>query len=235
MDILIYLDGSIQLNKGNDMIKRFAACFILILFSYNISYGQSYECDNNFGDCGTPEQSGGGGGGGGSVLVTNTDLGDTYQHADDYDDDGIEDSSDNCTRISNPDQTDRDGDGIGDACDNCVSVWNSYQKNIDGDDLGDECDEDNDNDGYKDPEDPCPNHFGLTYCLENDTYFESNEIKESNNSISEIVNSDITNKEKEDLIENSESCNNITSNNSFTFLIFAFIMIIIRKKITSKS
>ena len=30
-----------------------------------------FECDNNFGECGTPEQSGGGCGcGGGSILIT---------------------------------------------------------------------------------------------------------------------------------------------------------------------
>ena len=47
-----------------------------------------FECDNNFGACGTPEMSGGGGGGGGgSVLIAFTDLGDTYQNADDFDDD----------------------------------------------------------------------------------------------------------------------------------------------------
>ena len=33
---------------------------------------------------------GGGGGGGGAILINNTDLGDTYQRADDFDDDGIE-------------------------------------------------------------------------------------------------------------------------------------------------
>ena len=89
------------------MKLSFNVCFIFILIMTNISYGQSYECDNNFGDCGTPNQSGGGGG---SVLIANTDLGDTYQYADDYDDDGIEDPSDNCLRIGNPDQLDRDAD-----------------------------------------------------------------------------------------------------------------------------
>ena len=82
-------------------------------FMINQSYAQSYECDNQYEDCGTPDQSGGGGGGKGTILISNTDLGDSYQHADDYDDDGIEDSSDNCLRVRNPDQLDRDGDGIG--------------------------------------------------------------------------------------------------------------------------
>ena len=64
---------------------KIAACLILSLITFNKSYGQTYECDNNYGDCGTPNQSGGGGGGGGSVLIANTDLGDTYQNADDFD------------------------------------------------------------------------------------------------------------------------------------------------------
>ncbi len=115
-----------------------------------------YECDNNYGQCGTPEQSGGGGGGGGgSVLVNNTDLGDTYQFADDYDDDGVEDNYDNCPRTANVDQADGDGDGIGDACDNCLDVANPDQSDIDGDGKGDECDTDRDGDGVDDPNDNC--------------------------------------------------------------------------------
>lgn len=149
------------------MINNITACLILTLFTINISYGQTYECDNNYGDCGTPNQSGGGGGGGGSVLIANTDLGDTYQNADDFDDDGVEDNSDNCMRISNPDQLDRDGDGIGDSCDNCLSDWNKDQEDTDGDGLGNHCDIDDDNDGFDDYEDDCPVHWGLESCFLN--------------------------------------------------------------------
>ncbi|MCK5796748.1 MAG: thrombospondin type 3 repeat-containing protein, partial [Deltaproteobacteria bacterium] len=76
------------------------------------------ECTG--GACGTPQTSGGGGCGcgGGSILVNNTDLGDTYQYADDYDNDGWEDDTDNCPFNANADQADADGDGAGDACDN---------------------------------------------------------------------------------------------------------------------
>ncbi len=36
----------------------------------------------------------------------------------DFDNDGVEDSLDNCPLVANADQTDTDGDGLGDACDN---------------------------------------------------------------------------------------------------------------------
>lgn len=143
------------------MRPYFIARIVFFIFMINQSYAQTYECDNQFGDCGTPQQSGGGGGGGGSILIANTDLGDTYQNADDYDDDGIEDSSDNCPRIKNPDQLDRDGDGIGDMCDNCLFIFNPAQTNSDGDLYGNECDNDDDNDSIEDYEDICPLHYGV--------------------------------------------------------------------------
>ncbi|MDX9720748.1 MAG: thrombospondin type 3 repeat-containing protein [Myxococcota bacterium] len=115
-----------------------------------------YECDNNFGSCGTPEQSGGGCGcGGGSILVAMTDLGDTYQFADDVDNDGIEDQQDNCPRDENVEQTDSDGDGLGDACDNCPSAANEDQLDIDGDGAGDACDADKDGDEQNNELDNC--------------------------------------------------------------------------------
>ena len=115
-----------------------------------------YECDNQFGACGTPNQSGGGGGGGGgSILVNNTDLGDTYQTADDYDNDGMEDPQDNCPRTPNIDQGDSDGDGFGDACDNCLGKPNKDQSDIDGDEIGDICDSDKDGDEIANAKDNC--------------------------------------------------------------------------------
>lgn len=118
-----------------------------------------YECDDNFGECGTPQQSGGGGGGGGgSILINNTDLGDTYQYADDYDDDGIEDPYDNCPFTPNRDQADDDGDSVGTGCDNCPSTSNVTQANLDGDTIGDACDDDIDGDGVPNGTDNCPNN-----------------------------------------------------------------------------
>ena len=114
------------------------------------------ECTG--GACGTPDTSGGGGCGcgGGSILVNNTDLGDTYQYADDYDNDGWEDDSDNCPFKANTDQADSDGDGAGDACDNCPTVANPDQADTDGDSSGDACDSDDDNDLVPDTADNCP-------------------------------------------------------------------------------
>jgi len=123
------------------------------LFISHIAYAQA-ECGG--GACGTPYESGGGCGcGGGSILINNTDMGDTYQYADDFDIDGWEDDFDNCPFAVNPDQMDADGDGFGDACDNCPSSGNIDQLDADGDNLGNLCDEDADNDGVPNNIDSC--------------------------------------------------------------------------------
>ena len=70
----------------------------------------------------------------------------------DMDNDGVEDSLDNCPIESNPDQKDTDNDGIGDRCDNdidgdtvvnnednCPSIANPNQQNSDNRDGGDAC------------------------------------------------------------------------------------------------
>jgi hypothetical protein len=119
------------------------------------SFGQADEGECADGLCGTPDESGGGGGGGGSVLIANTDLGDTSQYADDYDEDGFEDDFDNCPWSVNPDQLDRDSDGWGDACDTCLTTWNPNQFDRDNDGLGDFCDDDLDGDGVPNQGDNC--------------------------------------------------------------------------------
>jgi hypothetical protein len=115
------------------------------------------ECTGGL--CGTPDESGGGGCGCGcgcgSILIANTDLGDTYQYADDYDEDGIEDDYDNCPFIANRDQVDADGDSHGDSCDNCAVVTNDLQRDVDGDGLGDLCDDDVDGDSILNGLDNC--------------------------------------------------------------------------------
>lgn len=207
-----------------------ASVLTFFVFMINISYGQSFECDNNFGDCGTPNQSGGGGGGGGSILIANTDLGDTYQHADDFDDDGVEDPSDNCLRIKNPDQTDRDGDGIGDACDNCMSVWNPEQVNTDDDIFGNSCDNDDDNDGYEDYEDNCPIYWGIDYCLESEDasgYLEESNLQNFDSSYSQNYPSRSSNVTKSIMLEENElkvnACNSFASNHINIFFILLLI------------
>ena len=42
----------------------------------------------------------------------------------DFDADGVLNDSDNCPRVSNPDQADADSDGMGDACDACPKIAN---------------------------------------------------------------------------------------------------------------
>jgi len=95
------------------------------------------------------------GGGCGSLLISNIDLGDTYQYACDYDEDGLEDDFDNCPFVPNQDQLDVDGDGFGDACDNCIEYSNDRQEDLDGDGLGDLCDEDLDGDSVLNGVDNC--------------------------------------------------------------------------------
>ena len=209
----------------------FGLCLTLFIFLNNLSYGQSYECDNNFGDCGTPNQSGGGGGGG-SILIANTDLGDTYQHADDYDDDGIEDSTDNCMRHPNPEQLDRDGDGRGDMCDNCLEAWNPLQENNDADYYGDVCDDDIDNDQILNVNDECPYHWGNSSCFNNYSSEKTvffNATKSSESRSDEIDDSiDIENIET----ISSQNCNqNNDMFNVFYFLVIFSIISLYKKTI----
>jgi len=143
------------------MIKSFSYLWVglAVLLIAGAAGAQDYpfECDDEYGECGTPQQSGGGGGGGGgSILINNTDLGDTYQYADDYDNDGIEDPYDNCPFEANTAQSDDDGDNIGTGCDNCPSSFNPDQADIDGDQLGNACDPDMDGDAIDNSEDICP-------------------------------------------------------------------------------
>jgi hypothetical protein len=208
------------------MNRKYFLILLLLLVQFNTSYSQSYECDNNYGDCGTPNQSGGGGGGG-SVLIANTDLGDTYQNADDFDDDGVEDPNDNCLRDQNPMQIDQDGDGIGDMCDNCLYDFNPEQKDFDGDGFGNICDDDDDDDGIEDWEDECPNQWG-NRCFElsssvdksDDSYdaYETNYEDEVFNA-ENVIGSEIS----------SESCTAF-SHSGRSFLLFVLCFIFLRNR-----
>ncbi|MBI4822056.1 MAG: thrombospondin type 3 repeat-containing protein [Deltaproteobacteria bacterium] len=117
------------------------------------------ECSSGF--CGTPRDVGGGGCGcgGGSILINNTDMGETYSTSDDFDNDGFEDDFDNCPFVANRDQLDADNDGVGSSCDNAPAVTNPLQEDVDGDGLGDPADVDIDNDNKLNTEDNCPSVF----------------------------------------------------------------------------
>ena len=96
----------------------------------------------------------------------------------DNDNDGINDSCDNCPNIYNPLQEpdcvethcgvlDSDGDGVLNGCDNCPYTSNPSQIDLDGDGVGDDCDNckevwnhnqlDSDGDGVGNACDGCPN------------------------------------------------------------------------------
>lgn len=133
-----------------------AAFALVVLLPSTNAQAQQGECSSGL--CGTPEQSGGGCGCGCgcSILIAQTDLGDTYQTADDFDNDGMEDDFDNCPYSPNTGQVDSDGDGAGDACDNAPLVSNTDQMDRDGDGLGDVIDGDIDGDGILNGPDNCP-------------------------------------------------------------------------------
>ena len=58
----------------------------------------------------------------------------------DIDLDGVDDNSDNCPGVFNPEQTDIDNDDLGALCDNCPEVYNPDQADYDNDGDGDFCD-----------------------------------------------------------------------------------------------
>ncbi|MCC6809082.1 MAG: thrombospondin type 3 repeat-containing protein [Deltaproteobacteria bacterium] len=128
---------------------------ILLPVSASAQTSAPGECSTGF--CGTPNYDGGGCGCGcgGSILVANTDLGETYSTSDDYDGDGFEDDFDNCPFLPNRDQADGDADSVGNACDNAPGAANPDQMDTDGDGIGDVVDEDDDGDSVLDGVDNC--------------------------------------------------------------------------------
>lgn len=145
-----------QFSSVSKMVAALMFAFGLFLVpAVSNAQSASGECAGGF--CGTPNQSGGGCGCGCgcSVLINQTDLGDTYQYSDDFDNDGWEDDFDNCPFSNNADQGDADGDGFGDTCDNCRGTANPTQSDANGNRTGDLCDTDADGDGFPNINDNC--------------------------------------------------------------------------------
>lgn len=97
----------------------------------------------------------------GCVQVLGLDAPERVPSIADADEDGVEDSLDNCLGVANPDQADADGDRRGDACDSCPALPNRGDR--DNDELDDACDScllgpqiDDDGDGIMDACDLCP-------------------------------------------------------------------------------
>lgn len=107
-----------------------------------------------------------------SVVIDITVTAATDTNTDD-DGDGVNDATDNCPTVSNPDQVDQDLDGIGNPCDsdldgdgvgnggsnggadNCPDMANPDQSDLDHDGIGDVCDGDLDGDSVADASDNC--------------------------------------------------------------------------------
>merc|ERR1719419_1937238 len=88
----------------------------------------------------------------------------------DSDNDGIDDSFDNCPTIPNANQANSDNDPLGDACDNCINDNNEFQEDADNDGIGDVCDDDIDNDGIINLADNCPVIYNPNQVdIDNDT------------------------------------------------------------------
>ena len=68
---------------------------------------------------------------------------------------------------------DTDNDGVQDSVDNCPTVANADQKNSDSDNLGDACDTDDDNDGVIDIQDVNPLNSTIGKCFDSDNVFGS--------------------------------------------------------------
>jgi ABC-2 type transport system ATP-binding protein len=100
--------------------------------------------------------------------IFNNDETETDPRLADSDADGINDGSDNCPIVSNPEQLDGDNDGIGDSCDNdldndgvpndddAFALDPSESKDTDQDGIGDNSDADIDNDGALNADDKFP-------------------------------------------------------------------------------
>lgn len=115
----------------------------------------------------------------------------------DNDNDGINDSVDNCPLVTNAEQTDTDGDELGDLCDtdddndsildgddNCPYVANISQLNTDEDSFGNVCDTDDDGDTIIDVADNCPVVWNFNQLnMDGDSFGDTCDTDDDNDSI----------------------------------------------------
>lgn len=123
--------GYDSLNVGVESLALIGTDVDLDGIFWNTTYGPFY-CDSGSGGTGTFRQD--------TPCWTGYRPLISFSVAVDADNDGIDDSVDNCGSVSNPDQTDSDGDRIGDACDNCPNSFNPAQSDGNGNGQGDMCD-----------------------------------------------------------------------------------------------
>ncbi len=110
--------------------------------------GDPPYCNEGPEECGPPED-----------IADQLDGEGHYESFDDWDDDGVSDSEDNCVFDRDPDQFDEDEDGVGDGCDSCPITSDPEQADLDGDGIGDACDNDRDGDLVLDKNDDCPEAY----------------------------------------------------------------------------
>jgi uncharacterized protein (TIGR02145 family) len=158
----------------------------------------------------------------------------------DTDNDGFDNTVDNCPEMANPDQIDSDGDGSGDLCDNCPSISNWDQANMDGDEFGTVCDNcphtvnndqiDSDSDGIGDACDNCKTIASLdqsnpdrdtlgTLCDNCPTVTNNDQVDSDGDGVGDacdncktMVSSDYTNPDKDTLGTPCDNCPNVANN-----------------------
>jgi hypothetical protein len=150
-------------DDDNDMAKDDVDCEPLNPFVYPGAVEQCDGLDNNCDEDGKVDEG-----------YPDFDLDGQADCVDvDDDNDGVNDSFDNCPFLFNPDQLNTDGfpdggdlcdvdddnDGLLDSKDNCPGNYNPLQTDTDGDGMGDACQGDKDGDGLQDEFDNCPLTF----------------------------------------------------------------------------
>ena len=146
----------------------------------------------------------------------------------DADEDGVDNSEDNCPAVANPDQEDGDGDGTGDACDNCpddpgkiepgICGCGSPDLDTDSDGLMNCEDTDDDGDAIPDIEDAFPEDPGEWNDADEDAIGDNADPDDDNDGVSDVVesqgpnNGDSNQDGIADSLQNHVSCLKLNNN-----------------------